>query len=88
MMKDVLSNVDSVGTTLLHLAVDSGSPAVSNLFWTISSIYFIVLWLIGLTFSLSLFQAVELCLNNGAIILQPKVSDQETTTRSDVNCTL
>ena len=29
MMKDVLSNVDSDGSTLLHLAVDSGSSEVS-----------------------------------------------------------
>ena len=29
MMKDVLSNVDSDGNTLLHLAVDSGSSEVS-----------------------------------------------------------
>ena len=27
----VLRNVDSEGSTLLHLAVDSGSPAVSTL---------------------------------------------------------
>ena len=31
MMKDVLANVDSDGSTLLHLAVDSGSTEVSIL---------------------------------------------------------
>ena len=30
-MKDVLANVDSDGSTLLHLAVDSGSTEVSVL---------------------------------------------------------
>ena len=31
MVKDVLGNVDSDGSTLLHLAVDSGSNEVSIL---------------------------------------------------------
>lgn len=31
MVKDVISNVDSDGSTLLHLAVDSGSSEVSIL---------------------------------------------------------
>ena len=31
MMKDILSNVDFESSTLLHLAVDSGSIAVSTL---------------------------------------------------------
>lgn len=32
MVKDVLTNVDSDGSTLLHLAVDSESCAVSTFF--------------------------------------------------------
>ena len=31
MVKDLLNNVDSEGSTLLHLAVDSGSSEVSTL---------------------------------------------------------
>ena len=42
MMKDVLSNVDSVGSTLLHLAVDSESPAVSIIFKDFFLIHFFV----------------------------------------------
>ena len=37
MNKEVLSNVDSEGSTLLHLAVDSGILAVSTLAREISN---------------------------------------------------
>ena len=74
MMKDVLSNVDSEGSTLLHLAVDSGSPAVRSLLHKF--LLLISLCLLSHLFDFStLFQVVELCLNNEAIIRQPKVSD-------------
>lgn len=38
MVKEVLTNVDSDGSTLLHLAVDSESCAVSTFFY--SAIFF------------------------------------------------
>ncbi|KAJ7373027.1 Transient receptor putative cation channel sub A member 1 [Desmophyllum pertusum] len=48
-MKDILCNVDSEGSTLLHLAVNSGNTDI-----------------------------VQLCLDNGAVIRQPKESDRRT----------
>ncbi|KAL9951616.1 hypothetical protein ACROYT_G044315 [Oculina patagonica] len=48
-MKDILCDVDSEGSTLLHVAVESGSSEV-----------------------------VQLCLDNGAVIRQPKGGDRTT----------
>lgn len=55
MVKDVISNVDSDGSTLLHLAVDSGSSEVSILprnFQLFQLLLFIFSFLLVLCFSL------------------------------------
>ena len=76
MMKDVLNDVDSDGSTLLHLAVDSGSSEVNNAqpFTCINGSFGIHATNFNLFFSFPL-KMVQLCLHYGAIIRQPKVLD-------------
>lgn len=80
MVKEVLTNVDSDGSTLLHLAVDSESCAVSIFFtkqFSFNCDSSLRLRLIVWPFYFASFQVVKLCLKNGSIIRQPKVIGKE-----------